>query len=117
MSNKNTDIFTHSFGDYVSRLEDVLYDAIRETEINVKGLASYRSWSTGTEGDYEYDYDESEAYPHQLSAFKDELAVKGWYYVLCLGTKAAKKWEKATRNPRLYNKVNAVIWKVLEENF
>lgn len=106
----------HSPIDYLCRLQDYIEQLIEETDINVKLLPSFYVYP-GFGDTLEYDYNSDEAYPIRLENFKQELADHGWYYIFCYGVKGAKKWQKATRNKKLYNRIKILIWNLIEEAF
>lgn len=113
ISNKK---FKHTPIDFICQLQDYIEQLIEETDINLKSLSSFRVY-LHPDDEIEYDYDSEEAYPIRLKKFKQELKKFGWYYIFCYGTKNTQKWQKATRNKKLYNRINRLIWKLLESSF
>lgn len=113
---KQTSQKKHSPKDFIYALEDYIEQLIEDTDINFKSLESFQVVCT-LNGIVDYDYDASEAYPIKRETFKRELLLKGWYYILCYGTRAEQKWQKATRNKKLYNRISALIWNLIEEDF
>lgn len=106
----------HKPTDFIYKLEDDITELISETDIYLPALESYCAWR-GYKDKIEYDYDPEEAYPLQLEAFRHKLEKYGWYYTLCHGTQAANRWQKATKNKKLYNRIKKFINCLMETSF
>lgn len=106
----------HSPIDYICRLQDYIEQLIEETDINIKSLSSLRVYP-GFDDTLEFDYNSDEAYPIRLEKFKQELSYRGWYYIFCHHIKGAQKWQKATYDKKLYNRIKILIWNLIEEAF